>query len=225
MEDEVRFNIKRTELAYPDTRIYTRLNWAQSLICDWHTYEEMRKTYTGSTIAYVSTTGEGKRYGFPTRMKDIHSLTVQKLSSSKKLTYVPAREFDLKVPRPEQTSTGTPSFYVDYGVNFELFRLPDAVLPLNLRCSVYAPDMVTDIASELLRKDALIVAIATKMCLDSLRELEDANYWKNEVVPELYTASVLSDHNAEDWLPVARGFGTTSERLGTYWANPLVKSM
>lgn len=218
--EEVRENIKRTTDGVSDTRITRWVNWGQSLLADWHTYEEMRKVYTGSTTA------SQKRYGFPTQMKDIYTLTLQDGASSRKLHYVYAREFDTKVPRPEQTTEGRPSYYVDYGVNFELYRLPNSVYNLTLRCSIYPTDLssATD-ASSLLRKDALICACGTMFGFLSLREIEDATYWKNEVIVPLFQASLASDHSAEDWTPVARGFNTQQQRLGEYWSNPLVRSV
>lgn len=216
MREEVRFNVKRTVTGYPNARIDTRLDWAQDYLADLHTYEEMRKNYIGATVE------DQLRYGFPTRMKDIYSMTLQDGSSSRKLTYVPARLFDSKVPRPEVGSTGRSSFYVDYGVNFELFKIPNAVYVLNLRCSIYAANFSTDASiSDLLRKDNLIVSIATVFCFQQLRELEDAAYWGAEMVPPLYEASLTSDHSAVDWNPVARGFGAPTPSLqGEWWTNP-----
>ena len=158
MQTEVRANIKRTSTGLSDSRITNWLNWGQNLAADWHTYEEMRKNFTGHTVASV------KRYGFPTRMKDIYSLTLQDGASSRKLEYVYPREFDLKIPRPEQTSNGRSCFYVDYGVNFELYRIPDIVYDLNLRCSIYPIELsAAGDVSTLLRKDALICAMATML--------------------------------------------------------------
>ena len=185
MVDEVRENIKRKETAYSDARIIRRLDWAQQYICDLHTYEEMRKVYEGETVA------SRKRYGFPTRMKDIYSMTLQDGSSSRKLTYKFGRQFDRSIPRPETAGEGRCSLYVDYGLNFELYKIPNAVYDLILRCSVYAKDMTghddgDNATSDLLRKDALIVALATWFGFLSLREVEDADYWKNSVADTLY---------------------------------------
>lgn len=222
MIDEVRFNIKRTSSVFSDTRILRRVNWAKDYVADLHTYEEMKKIYDGSTVAYDSGTGDGRRYGFPTRMKDIHSMTIQDGSSSVKLTYVPARQFDKVVPRPITRGTGTPSCYVDYGVNFELYALPDDEYPLVLRCSIYPADMTTSSECDLLRKDNLVVSIATVFAFNSLREVEDAAYWANTIVPPLYEASLTSDHSGEDWEPVARGFSAIGAHpmRGEWWRNP-----
>ena len=218
---EIRANIKRTSDGISDSRILTWLNWSQAQVADWHTFEEMRKKYTANTVD-----GQ-KSYGFPTNMKDIYSLTLQDGASSRKLTYVHPREFDGKVPRPEQSTERRSAYYVDYGVNFELFPIPDTTYVLNLRCSVYPTDFslaTTSASSTLLRKDALISAVATMFGFLSLREIEDATYWKNEIAAPLYQASLSSDHSAEDWIPVARGFDTRPSSIGVYVSNPLVRS-
>ena len=223
MVEEVRANIRRKSTALADSRIITWLNWSQEMIASWHTYEEMRTNFTGTT------SNDEKSYGFPDRMKDIHSMVLDTGDSeSRKLIYVPARYFDKKVPRPEQTDSGKPNYYVDYGVNFELYRIPDASYTLKLRCSLFPEDLDagTD-ESDLLRKDPLICTTATMLGLASLREVEDATYWKTEFVALFYKASLESDHSGEDWNPVARGFSSIKSPtgLGDYTSNPLVYSV
>ena len=220
--DEVRSNIKRTEDGVASTRIMTWVNWAQAQIADWHSFEEMDRVFTGSTVA------SQKRYGFPDNLKDIMSMTLQDGASSRKLIYVYYREFDNKVPRPEQTTTGRSAYYVDFGTQFELYRIPDKVYVLNLRASIYPTDYAvstTGVVSTLVRKDALITAVATMFGFLSLRELEDATYWKNEVAKPLFIASLETDHRDVDWTPIARGFDTRAERIGDYASNPLIQSM
>jgi len=217
MRPEVRFNIKRKISGFTDAQIDTRLNWSQDYISDLHTYEEMRESYTGDTVD-----GQ-KKYGFPARMKDIYSMTFQDGANSTKLTYVYARNFDTQVPRPLTIGTGKSSVYVDYGVNFELYKIPDNTYSLVLRASIYPIDFASDSSvSTLLRKDNLIVSIATVFCLQTLRELEDAAYWGGQMVPPLYEASLTSDHSGEDWTPVARGFGDGGKAVisGEWWLNP-----
>ena len=216
----VRDNVKRSTDGLSDASINTWLNWGQGYIADLHTYEEMRKIHTGATTA------SQKRYGFPLNMKDIYSIALIDGASSRKLIYVSPREFVSKVPYPEQTTKGRSAYYVDYGINFELYRIPDKAYTLELRSSVYPVDFASDSStSSLYRKDLLIVAVATWFGFLSLRETEDADYWLNTVIPPLYRASLESDHDAEDWTPIARGFDTKLDRIGEYWSNPLVRTM
>lgn len=215
--DEVRENIRRNETGVANARINRWLNWSQDYLADLHTYEEMRVRDTS-----LSTTASYNQLSWPTRMKDLYSITVQDGARSRKLTYVPARRFDEIVPRTATFSENMPEWYVDYGSTFELFPIPDAIYSCPVRISRYPIDFADDNAvSVLLKKDALITAIATTFGFWSLRELEDASYWGSEMVPPLYSASLSGDHSGEDWVPVARGFGAASATVqGNWWQNP-----
>ena len=202
-----------------DARIDRWLDWAQGYIADLHTYEEMRKT--DDTL---ETAASDNSLAWPTRMKDLYSLRLVDGANSRKLTYVPARHFDDIVPRSATYSEGRPDWYVDYGSTFELFRIPDDEYSMTARFSQYPIDFATDASeSALLRKDALICGIATVFGFNSLREIEDAAYWGSQIVPPLYEASLTSDHSAEDWTPIARGFGRPQVTVaGNWWKSPFV---
>lgn len=217
--DEVRESIKRDTNGVSNARINRWVNWAKDYLADLHTYEEMRyKDTSKSTVAGDNT------LAWPTRMKDLYSATVQDGTRSRKLIYVPARDFDTKIPRPATYSQNLPEYYVDYGSYFELFPIPNAIYPIPIRISKYPADLTLDVHTcDLLRKDALITAIATTFGFWSLREIEDAAYWGGELVPALYEASLTGDHSAEDWIPIARGFGAPSASLvGEWWTSPFV---
>jgi len=216
--DEVRENIKRTEDGVSNTRINRWVNWAQGYVADLHTYEEMRKTDTSLT-----TTASDNSLSWPTRMKDLYSLRLIDGSNSRTLIYVHPRNFDREIPRPATYSEGRPSWYVDYGSTFELFKIPNDTYSMTARFSQYPADLSADASeSALLRKDCLIASIATVFGFWSLREIEDAAYWGSELVPPLYEASLTSDHSAEDWTPVARGFGQSyaASVEGEWWKSP-----
>lgn len=203
LRDEVRYIIKRTKEAFPDTRITTYINWAQLNIADEHTYEEMRTVWSATTVEIG---GSRQRYPFPTNMKDIYSLVIVDGTESRKLKYVNARNFDTVVPYPAAWSTGTPTHYIDYGANFELWRIPDADYVMLMRCSLYPTEFSSDTdTSDLQNKDQLMVALASAKILRALRELEDAEYWQGEA-DRLTLLAHKSDHNAEDWVPIHRGF-------------------
>ncbi len=214
---EVRENIKRTISGVSDIRINRWLNWSKDYIADLHTYEEMRKADNTLRTADGDNT-----LSWPTRMKDLYSLKLVDGSNSRKLTYVNPRHFDDVIPRSATYSENRPAWYVDYGSNFELFPIPNAIYNMTARFSQYPIDFATDASEcELLRKDALITAVATVFGFWTLREVEDAAYWGSQLVPPLYEASLTSDHSAEDWVPVARGFGGgTSVVAGNWWESP-----
>jgi hypothetical protein len=216
--DEVRENVKRDVSALSAARIQRWVNWAQQYLADLHTYEEMR-----ISDATAVTVDGNNSLAWPTRMKDLYSMTVQDGARSQKLTYVNARNFDTTVPRILTYSEGLPVYYVDFGSTFELFPIPDAAYYLNRRFSQYPIDLATDAStSPLLRKDALISAMTTVFGFWSLREIEDAAYWGKEIVGPLFTASLTGDHSAEDWSPIARGFGNAGQSTlsGQWWLNP-----
>jgi len=228
--EEIRANIRRSSTVLADSRIRLWLNWGQNLLSNWHTYEEMKKKYTGTTVA------SQPDYGFPTNMKDIQSMVINTGDSeSRKLIHVPARSFDKIIPRKAQHDEGIPAWYVDYGVNFEVFKIPDDEYTFDLRCSLFPADFNTasadatyDVVSGLLRKDALLSALGTMYGFLSLRELEDATYWKEEYVTTMFQASILGDHVASDWEPIARGFGTgvgSNTAISSYLANPLINGV
>jgi hypothetical protein len=213
---EVRENIKRDTNGVSDVRILRWVNWAQGYLADLHSYEEMRYKDTSKV-----TNATDNSLTWPDRMKDLYSATVQDGARSQKLTYVLARDFDTIIPRPATYSKNIPTWYVDFGSTFELFPMPDAVYPVYIRISRYPTDIAAGTSSALLRKDALITAMATVFGFYSLREIEDAGYWGGEIVPALYEASLTGDHSAEDWVPIARGFGVSSATItGKWWLNP-----
>jgi len=215
---ETRENIKRDTNGVSDTRIQRWINWAQGYLSDLHTYEEMRISDSDSF-----TVDGDNSLAWPTRMKDLYSMTIQDGARSQKLIYVKARDYETIIPRAATYSENISKWYVDFGSTFELFPIPDAKYFLNRRFSQHPADLILDAtASSLLRKDALICAMATVFGFYSLREVEDAAYWGGEIVPALYEASLTGDHSGEDWVPVARGFGGGSEvsLSGQWWTNP-----
>jgi len=158
-------------------------------------------------------------------MKDIYSITIQDGSNSRKLIYVHPMNFDSMVPRPATYSEGVPHWYVDYGTQFELFKIPDDSYTGVRRYSQYPSPLTADPqASDLTNKDALIVAGATAFGFWAIREIEDAEYWNNVVYKTLLGEALETDHSAEDWTPIARGFsiGGTAAPIGEWWTNPFV---
>jgi len=229
---EVRNNIKRTVTGITDARIMRWFNWAQIYLTDLHVYQEskIRVDADSVTPAGMSTAAGTSDYAWITNMKDLYSITVQNSSLSEKLTYVPARSFDEIVPRPALISQDCPVWYVDFGSYFELFPIPDAIYELVQRISIYPTeftDATTDGASEfdLKHKDALICAVATVFGFQALREIEDATYWAQAIVPGLFDASLNGERSIADWNPIARGFGgnKSTQVIGEYWLSPFTK--
>lgn len=100
--------------------------------------------FTPETTVYIDevrkvrcTAKDIARYSPPTDTKNILSITVQDGSSSRKLTAIYHRLFDQLRPRLRETSSTTPTHYIDYGSYFELYPMPDDVYPMHIRYSKY----------------------------------------------------------------------------------------
>ena len=220
LRTEVRANIRRTIASIADSRINTWLEWAQQRISDIHTWEEMYTTDTS-----ITTVASTKAYPFPTRMKDIFSMTLQDGDNSRKLIYVPARLMDRVIPRPEAQTTGRSSWYVDFGSTFQLVKIPDNAYQLNIRCSIYPAAFASDDASStLVNKNRLLVIAATIEGFKALKEGDYVKEWTGYYAEALQEA-LNSDHSAVDWTPIARGFMSSDLGAPTneYWKDPLHK--
>lgn len=202
LRDEVRLNIKRPATGLSDASLNRYINWAQDEVSDRFTFEEMRRAFVGETV-------EGERfYGYPARMKDIYTLVLEDTEDSRKLVYYNARSFDRDAPYPEGLD-GTPLWYIDYGTNFELYKVPDDAYSLILRCSVYPEELDDDdTESGLVRKDQLIIAFATAAGFRAIAEEEKVLFWEGQAARMLDRAKE-TDHSGEDWVPIARGFSTS----------------
>ncbi|MHC1596740.1 MAG: phage adaptor protein, partial [Methermicoccaceae archaeon] len=209
LRDEVRANLRRDSTALTDERIDRFINWAIRGIASFYTFEEMRTTSTTATEADV------KSYSFPTNMKDIFTIRLIDGASSRKLIYVHPREFDTLIPYPEQNTTGRSRWYVDYGSSFELYPIPDDTYSLQMRISEYPSELSANSDTpDLVGKDELIVAEATLIGWQHLREDTEVTFWRKRR-QELMLQAIRSDHSAEDWVAVARPF-TIHSRMVNY---------
>lgn len=77
------------------------------------------------------------RYSPPSLNKNILGITIQDGSSSRALTAIYHRTFDRARPRLRETTSDTPTHYIDYGSYFELYPMPDAAYPMHIRYSKY----------------------------------------------------------------------------------------
>ena len=215
--EAVRDNIQRPSEGFSDDTVDLCLDWAVEEIANSYTFKEMRRVF------YRYTTTGQKRYGFPERMKEIISLVLKNNSNSRSLTYLKPMSFDKLIPCPESEATGIPTGFVDYGTNFELFPIPDAsTYTLILRCGIF-PGALTgdDRTFDLQRKDALIVAVATKIAFYRLREVEDAEFWANGEAKRLFDEAIKMDKSDKNWQPRMRSFTFSHSSFKDY-RNPLV---
>ncbi len=200
LRTEVRDVINRSVDAFSNADIDENINRVLRVVAIGFTFEDMRKTYSTSTIA------DQKIYNYPTDMKDVYSLRLIDGASSRKLLVKNQRAFDKMYPYPEQQSTGRPEVYVDYGSYFQVHRVPDAAYEIHMRCSIYPAVMSTDAAEPLITGiDPAIVAGASAFSFARIREPEFAEYW-NGVYLRLIQNAIGGNHSAEDWTPTGVGF-------------------
>ena len=200
MRARLRTIIKRSSSAFEDSELNINLNFAQHWIAERWTFEEMEKVYEATLTA------DERLYNFPDEMKDIHSVRIMDDASSRKLTYMPEREFDRRYPDPTVPGSGIPFIYVDHGKFFELYKAPDDTYNIRVRTSQFPIDMDDDSSSSSLEyKDELMVAKAAEKSWRMIRELEDAEYWNAES-ERLLADSRAGDKSREDWDRVARPF-------------------
>lgn len=213
MVDEVRASIQRSTAAISDARILRRINWGQEGVAAAHTFYEMRTTYAFSTVI------SQKAYALPARVKEVYSIRLISGSESRKLERIQEREFDKKVPYPEDISTSKSLFYVDFSASsLDFFPIPDAVYSISMRYSAFPADLTLTTASTLSYKDSLLVNLGIAHCFYLLREEEEANTWFGGIVAKLYAEAVNADSQREvvDNSSVARPFGIVGRQLRDY---------
>lgn len=192
MRDELRLNLKRDSTALPDSRLTLWLNESQRRLAQLRTWEEMREIYTTSTVVGQS------RYPFPARAKEFLSIRIESTSGNyEKLQSVAPRQADEYIN--DYDRSGTPEVYVDFGVNFELWPIPDAVYALKARISQFPADLSADSdVSALKNKDLLIILGATVLGFNALREVEEATAWENGQYRAALQAAIGADYSGKD---------------------------
>lgn len=208
---EVRLCIKRDSNGFADAYINTRLDWAQEdigLVRDW---TEMMREYSFPLTVSTST------YSWPTRMKNVYTLRINTEGGVKVLRVDP-RSFDTSHPRPDISGTGDPSLYNDYGDRFQLHVIPGTADTAYIKCSIMPTPFTGDtMTSDLVRKDRLMIALATMFCYEALQEPELASAWRR-LTEEAYTKAMEGDRKPKDWIPLARPFRSPSQgRVGDTW--------
>lgn len=210
LRSEVRLCIKRDTNGFADAYINTRLDWAQEDLGLVHDWTEMMKEYSFPLTISTST------YSWPTRMKNVYDLRIRTASGVKVLRVDP-RSFDYNHPRPDVSGTGDPSLYNDYGDRFELHVIPGTADTAYIKCSVMPTPFTSDtMTSDLVRKDRLLVALATKYCFEALQEPELASAWQ-QITMESYAKALEGDRKPKDWIPAARPFQSRGVVRGKSW--------
>jgi len=219
LEEEIRKNLGgRTDL---NDRLVRFLNIAQDRITAAHDFRELRKLST------TTTTADDKYIGLPSAPRQIYSLRLIDGTLSRKLTLVPARDWDRVIPYPEALSTGRPTKYTIWQSTIELYRIPDDTYTLELRwlASPTAFSSDSDVVSDFNEKDGVIIAYATSWAFASLGDKERAAYWYT-IGKQMLGEAILRDQPYED-MDIAPGFEQFKGAVysSDYWANPFIKGV
>ena len=158
------------------------------------------------------------------RPKDIYSIKYMDGANSRKLTYVPFRELDQKIPYTELVGYGRPTWYTVRGSNVELFRIPDAVKPLYIMHSQWPAVLTNDTdLTPFANIDYAIVNLAADIATAILKGGGSIDWLQG--AQQALGIAIKEEIARPDRVLVAQPFNVTSKGpIGEYWSNPFVKS-
>lgn len=162
------------------SRLGSFLNIAQDRIARKYKFSEM----TDNKILFIGSSGAtdedremDRKVTLPEQVRDIMSLMLIDGSASRKLEFIPSREWDNAVSIEKQFITGRPQSYTVFKNEIILYRIPDKEYKIELRYSKWPKKLVKDDQySDFDHKDDLLVTAAQLWALQSLGEIERANH-------------------------------------------------
>lgn len=191
-----------------DDRMKVWINWALHRIdraCD---IKGLEVRATAPTVV------NQKAYALPSDCKYIYSLRLVDGANSRYLTYIEPREFDQKIPYPEQDSTGRPKWYVEWESIFEAYPIADvATYTFLLRYWKWQDDFADDNAyPEISHCDDIIVQALVAEIWKNLEELD------KEVAAHIKLLSMLRAHSGvermhPDWEAKAKPYVTGASTI------------
>lgn len=202
----------RTDLGTPVKKWF---NWALHRIdrvCD----------VKGLEVRSEAVTVDGqKAYALPSDCKYLETLRLIDGANSRPLISVHHREFDQKIPYPEQSSKGRSKWYVEWETIFELYPIPDDEYTLLARYWKWQDDITADATMpEISYCDDIIVQALVAEIWKNLEELD------NEASAQLKLVYMLNLHKGvekmhPDFEPKAQPFSTGEGAIMTErWKNP-----
>jgi len=162
------------------------LNLAQTRIARIYDWNELQSIATGQ-IGDNADPALDKFEATPSNIRRIHSFKIVDTASktnSRKLQWVPQRQWDESVPETEAWSVDIPVQYTIWkrggAFNFEFWKIPDQSYNYEIRYAVWPTDLSSispSATSDLDKKDDMIVALAASWLFLTNREVEEANRW------------------------------------------------
>lgn len=175
----------RTDIS--EARQIVALNLSQIRIARMHDWNELWEVDSGTIGQAVPVPATDKFENTPANIRKIYSFrTVDTASKtkSKKLIWVPQRQWDEFVPESEAWSVNQPTNYTIWKRSgqfvFELWPIPDEEYNYEIRSNKWPTDFSAaspSASSELENKDDMLIALATSWLFLTVREMEEANRW------------------------------------------------
>lgn len=173
------------------------------------------------------TVADRQRYLFPSDIRSIYSLRVEDGLSSKKLICEMPSTMDKYVPKPDESTTGLPDYYIPFHTSksFELYRIADAAYILRLRLSYWPAAITSSTYSDYTNFDDILVGYATELGFRYLQEWEDSTLWRDATNLDLAEAINAERSLTPDWEPDYLGFTSSPPNsVGEYYNDPLQRS-
>ena len=123
-----------------DSRLVRFLNLAQIKMARTHEFEELQ-TVTDDTLGYTGVAADDKFLDVATTIKNIYSFRIFDSAQSRKLEYIPSRQWDKKIPLPEYYATGWPSSYTKWRHKLEFWQFYRTAMNSAVGDDIVAPDM------------------------------------------------------------------------------------
>jgi len=217
MESEIKANLgNRDDL---DSRLYRFLNWAQEYIARQWNFRELQEIDTTcdtvASQAYISQ---------PTGIKNLISIRVLDGTSSRKLVYIPRREFDKWIAKPDEYTEGTPSHYTSWGSRFYLWRIPDAIYQTEIQYEKWPTEFAaaSSATSDLMKLDQCIIHLATAHALASLKDMGGAFNYHTAQGEKLLAVAIKNDKQLFSDEEIKPDY-SLSKSGPEYYADPFIR--
>jgi hypothetical protein len=170
---------------FTEARRIVALNLAQTRIARLYDWNELQALDTG-TIGDAASPATDKFEAVPSNIRRMYSFRIvdtASKSNSRKLTWVPQRQWDQNVPETEAWVTDTPVMYTIWKrttLQFEFWKIPDQSYNYEIRSAKWPTDFATaspNATSDLDNKDDMIIALAASWGFLTFREMDEADKW------------------------------------------------
>lgn len=206
------------------------INLAQVRIARIYDWNELQEIVTG-TIGNNSDPALDKFAAVPDNLRKIYSFKVVDTSStyiSRKLKWIPQRQWDQNIPETEAWTTDIPVIYTIWANRFEFWKIPSSQLNYEIRASFWPSEFslsYPDATSDLEQKDDMIIALACSWLHLTNRETEEANNWWKiyREMADAATGQEIEEREIDITAPLERSIRGDSPTAEP-WRNPFNRS-